>query len=238
MSSARIDLSSNGIDRTKPAIMDPYMPDDQWNTFCDDVDNSLRPIKEALKIHSIGFKLTPVIFLIFMIISFVTVFSGGGFSIFILFIIPIVFFLATAATSRHLFHSMSKIKTELERICKNTSDKQPFLSFHIRYEMHPRYYMNSYNSSHNGSNYHTTQYIEVLINDQNINMDPEIVIPEATVVSATNIEPSAPYVDDLEAAENKKNNTPEERLQTLEQMKHLLTQKEYENKRAEILSEI
>ena len=246
MSSARIDLSSKGvcsagIDRTMPAIMDPYMQDFEWKLFCDEIDAALRPVNMAQQLSLGFFGLTFVTFFIVMIVGFAsfandfgefpdTEDSDNG-SVAVLFVLPAAMIFLGMAFTCFAGYKSSQALTSIQDICKDTSDRQPRLSFHVRYE---RTYFRSYSGMghhdhgvghhHGHVRSHTTQYIEVSIN-QNTS-------PLATHV------PVATQNGNGGAVGNTTGYTTAERLAELDKVRNILSPEEYENKRAEIIADL
>lgn len=252
MSSARIDLSSRGsvcsmggIDRTKPAILDPYLSNVEWDKFCNDVDQVLKPVHFWNKVALGFFGVTFLTFLICIIVQFATMSSNNPFEEddddgipgATLFIIPVVSMIIGGVGMCLFSYKASKASLELERVCRETSQHQPRLSFHVRYERH---FFSSYGGTsvgvgvhdhhhhHHHSHSTTTQYIEVSINPNTVQVVTLQQQPMATTLG----------VGDPELAYNANNagTTTAERFENLEKAKPFMTEKEYQEKRAEILA--
>uniref|UniRef100_A0A7S1BJY7 Uncharacterized protein n=1 Tax=Corethron hystrix TaxID=216773 RepID=A0A7S1BJY7_9STRA len=238
--SARIDLSGGWsnwkqmflIGRTKPAIIDHYMSGTEWTEFCDDIDEALEPLNRASKYSAIAFLLTFVSTIISMSVYMITMFSKTfGTSLdddfgpprgqnLIFYVIGIIFVtvIISAAFNCNTGYKWQKSSEDIEEICAETSERQPRLSFHVRFE---RYY-----TFHGGdAKSHVNQYIEVLINQQGMHTELEPVAPYAPA--------SSPYV--VAAIPD---DTVQQRLKELEEVKHLLTEIEYSDKRTEILTDL
>uniref|UniRef100_A0A7S1BK59 Uncharacterized protein n=1 Tax=Corethron hystrix TaxID=216773 RepID=A0A7S1BK59_9STRA len=251
--SARIDLSSGGgfsnwkqmcrIGRTKPAIIDHYMSGTEWTEFCDDIDEALEPLNRASKYSTIAFFVAFVSAIISMIFFAITIFSKqkdlmpsfdgtsfddnfGSFDddfgpprgIFYGFGIIFVTVIISVAFTCNTGYKWQKSSEDIEEICAETSERQPRLSFHVRFE---RYY--TFHGDEAKS--HVNQYIEVLINQQGMHTELEPVAPYAPA--------SSPYV--VAAIPD---DTVQQRLKELEEVKHLLTEIEYSDKRTEILTDL
>ena len=95
-----------------------------------------------------------------------------------------------------------------------------------------------YGHHHHHQNFHvsTTEYIEVYVADAHNN----VTIPAATAVAQAVPLPSAPPASyDLEAALGRgEKKSAGERMRELDRMKGLLTDAEYQRKRAEIMSDV
>ena len=244
MPSARIELShgrsgicgGSGIDRTKPAALQSYMDDKDWKEFCKKVDVALEPTNLATRISKGTIGATFLIFLIIIVIFVVgTTTCFGNHSGYnnggpidcgpnpALFFVPVVMIFVSAATFCYAAIVAAGVQREIQRICEETSSRQPQLSFHVRYERH--YYRSR--GEHRSS---TTQYIEVSINRNN-NSPPD---------TATLIQPAVPMGDDIPIANAVALSvgSPAERLAELEKMKQLITGTEFEAKRAEILASL
>jgi len=254
-----------GVDRAKPAILASYIQDREWETFCDDIDAALKPVARALKFIWLAFGVSFLSFIVTGIVifsSFGSGFSGGhhngGFNFDDDFfnrgrrtssspMIIITPFVIMGPVMGLVFLSFinvawksSKANEEMGRVCKEISDRQPRLSFHVRYE---RFYYNNYHnnfgnehsdSHHGSSNYRTDQYIEVSVNE---NPDVEAPAPYAEPELSWRpvpVMPTAPYAETAVAVSA----STKDRLNDLEKARHLLTAEEYDRKRADILSSI
>lgn len=239
MPSSRIELShgrggicgGSGIDRTKPAVLEPYMNNKDWEEFCQKVDVALEPTNLATRISRGTFCATFLIFFIVLILSVVrtkTCFDNhSGYNSrgpndcgpdSALFVLPVVMIFVSTAAFCVSAVVATVVQREIQRICQDASRRQPQLSFHVRYERH--YYRRDRRSS-------TTQYIEVSMDGNN---------PPDTTVSTRTVIPMGDAVPIASAVVT--DGSPAERLAELEKMKHLITPKEFETKRAEILASV
>jgi hypothetical protein len=143
--------------------------------------------------------------------------------------------------------SRSKISTGLRKVCDETSSRHAGISFHVRYETRFWGYGGGYNDN---VHVQTHEYIEVYVsnaartNTYNNNND---VIPTVNAVSATpppvqayvvGVPTAPPKAEVIQSATIVAKKSPEERMRELEGMKSLLTEEEYQRKRAEILSDV
>lgn len=254
MSSARIDLSSRsavcslgGIDRTKPAILAPYMSQPMWDQFCNEIDDVLRPVHFWSKVAMACFGATFLTFLVVIIIQIVSVttsdpFGGdnpfdddffgdnnSGPGVPILFLIPFGSVIIGMTGMCFFAYKASQASLEIEKVCKKTSEQQPHLSFHVRYDRH-FYHSSGFSSGghhhHHGS--HTSssvdQYIEVSI-DSSTTAVPVTITNPYTTTSAT-----------LPSYTSNQGTSAAERLADLEKARAYMTDQEYERKRADILA--
>ena len=220
-------MCSSGIDRTMPAVMSPYMSNYQWVGFCDKIDEAMAPINKLGKLTMIGFAVTFAVFALVMIITFTSVstgfddddnFGSGGPNVFVFFALPAAAIVLTGGLSCYTGYKAQQVLLEIEDICKETSAAHPRLSFHVRYDYH---YRRNHNNHHSSST--STQYIEVSICQDTTAM--------STAVAAEPVVAGVPLVESTTT-----NLSPAERLAELEKVRHILSQEEYDNKRAEILA--
>lgn len=275
MSSARIDLGPGGatggfcaigIDRTKPAILDPYMPVNDWNTFCDEIDQALHPMAIAMKIVMVAFGLSFVSVLLVVVTGFL---SFGNFdatiSPFTFMFIPFIFMLLAMGAMCYQMYRAHTTLSEIQKICAETSQRQPNLSFHVRYEyryshsynyygrrpnyVYGHHHAHHYNPHGHHSHARTTNYIEVSINttgdvatgEAEIAVEPAV----ATPVVVDKVDPiyvpataTAPVEDPYSTLESGTKKSAKQRLEDLEKTKDLLTDEEYKEKRKEILADL
>ena len=244
-----------------PAILEGRLSTSQWNKFCDDLDTALKPAAKIRKAVLISMIVLPIIFIVLSAISFITFVMQSQNSFnnfpknndppnvlgnFIFMIIgAIVTFVGFGILMCVVVKSSNSISKELRNVCDVMSAAHSGISFHVRYESRlwsSGYgggygYDDGYGHHHHHHNVHvsTTQYIEVYVADAgNTNLDVPIVTATATAA------PSAPYYDPeaaLGSGEQKKK-SPAERMRELDQMKGLLSDEEYQRKRAEIMSDV
>ena len=194
--------------------------------------------------------------------------GGGGFGFTGFIIGAVVMFGGFALMAFVMMSARTKISSGLRKVCDETSAKHPDLSFHVRYETRiwgMNGY--GYGGGYGGGGYYggnrdvhvsTTEYIEVYVNNTAANNTTTTTatattIPTVNAVSATPAVqayvvgvPSAPPKADIVDPEipvvsgggQPKKRSAEERMRELEGMKSLLTEEEYQRKRAEILSDV
>ena len=145
MPSARIELSNGsgpcahyGIDPTRPAILSAYFGDKEWDEFCDQIDETLRPINCASMSFCGCFGLAVVVFaaiLAFVVIDFLNCEPleqcGPAMG---LFAVPVVFFFFAVVTLCVTLSMTFNTKSKLQEICQSISHRHPELSFHVQFE--------------------------------------------------------------------------------------------------------
>lgn len=144
--------------------------------------------------------------------------------------------------------SKNSISSGLRKVCDKYSAQHPGISFHVRYEQR-LWTSGGYHSHHHGHhrNVHvsTTEYIEVYVASDMATTDNNVVGGgEPSVVAQAFPIPSAPMAgsDDPEVAlggsSDEQKPTAAQRMRELDRMKGLLTEEEYQRKRAEIMSDV
>lgn len=242
MSTARIGLNNGsscvkayGIDRSRPAIMNDYMSDYEWEQFCDEIDNALAGMNLHQTFQLIAATLTLVTFIVTFAIAFASFGTPGGSPTFAIFTLPLIAMNCAIAIVCYGRTLANKAKNEMQVVCVDTSTKQPRLSFHVRYEY--QYYSRHYDGGsrmfnnghhhhgHDHTSVHTTQYIEV-----SINQDTVTIPIGAAPVFAT----AAPTATGVGTGVT----TAADRLAELDKIKYLLSPSEYEEKRTQIIKEM
>ena len=135
----------------------------------------------------------------------------------------------------------SEARLKMKKVCEETSAMHPGLSFHIRDEIRLIGYGGGYNNGFNNNGYYGGGY-NSNVNVSNTNYI-EVYVAEGTPAAvatqgyfAPSSVPSAPVMAVAEAEVKFK--SPEERMRELDKMKDMLTNEEYQAKRAEILSDV
>lgn len=132
-------------------------------------------------------------------------------------------------------------RNAMKKVCEETSAMHPGISFHIRDQMvFMGYSRRNYGNNNNGyggtynsgydANYSHTNYIEVYVTDG--------TTPTATGVQGYLAPTSMPSAPPVVMAEVEGVKSPQERMRELEGMRPMLTEDEYQAKRAEILSDV
>ena len=239
-----------------PAVLTGRLTDTQWNQFCDDLDEALKPAAKMRKVFLAGIILIPIIFIIFGAISFISFATAGQkqfdnfpnntsssndfLGSFIFFIIGgVVLFVGFGILTCVMIKSKNSISSGLRKVCDQYSARLPGVSFHVRYES--RLWSSGYSGYHSDVHVSTTEYIEVYVapSDTTTNVVVEPPIAQAIPVPV----PSAPTLtDDPEVAlgggRGGEKKSAAERMRELDRMKGLLTEDEYQRKRAEIMSDV
>lgn len=223
MASARIDLSNgagwgNAIDRTKPAILNNYMSDYEWEAFCEEIDTAMKPVNKVMMISMGFFGLVCIAFIVSFIMVFARIsdpYINSGHHPFVIFALPAAIILMCMLVFCYAAVVSTNARGVMQSVCASTSQRQPRLTFHVRYE---RSYSSYHSHHHHGS--HTAQYIEVSIDHHHVTIptgtdtEPDIVTGTGAVATAT------------------------DRLTELEKARHLLSPAEYDAKRTEIVNQL
>lgn len=261
MSSIRIEITGQSsfnspvkIDRAQPLQLAQHISTFQWESFCNTIDEALAPIthtrKNATRQMMCGFGISLVIFALNGILGA----TGLAFSIYWLMpIIGIAFVAVPACMSssavRTATNSFNEVIEEVRTILSAESSKSPCVSFHLKED--ETLHISSYSSSRFRISTRLKYYIECYVNDGSAGVlqQGETVVTNATLVTATAVQatPVSMFDNLANNAEagtltgNENNNdskTSLERLQELEALKSLITEDEYNRKKAEILDSI
>jgi hypothetical protein len=216
-------MFGRGIDRSKPSILSPQMPDHAWIAFCDDIDAAMESVAKAMKCAMICFGVSVASTLLVILVQIIVVFLLGYFGIVaVVFALPAVTMFISVFSFGNAFLKHSKACGDMNTICKEASDRHPPLTFRVKFD---RYY---YGYSFRNSTRHqhlTDHYIQVSVDG---NEDVENVVPAAQAI----VLPSQPTSALGGEA------TAQQRLKDLECAKHLLSKEEYERKRSDIIASI
>jgi hypothetical protein len=257
MSSAIISLQtghsctkSYGIDKTMPAIMNGKVPQSDWTAFCEQVENELQPLSNMqLSFQTLfGFFLVGcIVVAISMIVSFSLESASGV--IFVLFLVPFAFAISLFVFSICMASKVGTVFDNIQKICAETSKKSRIVSYHLRNDV----IVGGYDMNTNTRHTYRNVYIEVSISDQHFNNNyasnyasnypsNDVATATAAAIPVTTLGYYSPPASNssysLYVSSAVEMGTPEHRLNELEKIKHLLTPKEYETKRAEILSAV
>lgn len=248
------------VARAMPAILEGRLSSSQWNKFCDDLDTALKPAAKMRKIMLGGMIVLPILFIVFGAASFITFViqsqnsfddfpnNGGSPNVlgsFIFLIIgAVVMFAGFGILMCVAVKSRNSISAGMRKVCDETSARHPGVSFHVRYESRLwssggyGYYDDGYGHHHHHNNVHvsTTEYIEVYVADAATNNNLQVPLVTATV--APSVPPKTYYDPEAALGSGEQKKTPAERMRELEQMKGLLSDEEYQRKRAEIMSDV
>lgn len=247
------DSSDATVARAIPAILEGRLSNSQWNKFCDDLDEALKPAAKMRKVMLGGMIALPITFFVLTGISFYTFTKSSGFGPSVL-MFPMIIGAAMFAGIGILMcvaaKSKNSISTGLRNVCDDTS-AHPGVSFHVRYESRlwsspnfGHHHHDHFGHHYQNHNHHvsTEQYIEVNIADATNN---NVEVPTATATIAHAIPfPSAPpktktnYDPEIALGSGEEKKPPAERMRELNRMKSLLTEEEYQRKGAEIMSDV
>jgi len=259
MSSARIDFEGQygGIDccapqpfkisKTKPAILDGRMTNLEWTSFCERIDAALHPLNKlrrfagyATIVLVMAFIAVPVAVAIRSINNFNSPYGSSNSPNIAAFIIgPLVAMCGLVSIHCFIAKKSNSVMEDLQTICDGVSKQLPRLSFHVRFERQYYNYYRSYDQYGNTGS-HTTNYIEVIVAGDSTAAPyagDSTVVPYATAIAPVVLPcPTAPEMESPSFAGNaSSDHSPAERLATLEAMKPYLSDKEYSEKRTEIL---
>ena len=152
--------------------------------------------------------------------------------------------LGTVGSSCYAASKSGEARNKMKKVCEETSALHQGISFHIRDEMRFMGYRGgSYNNGYNNNGYNTGGYRSNNVDVLNTNYI-EVYVAEAGEATPAqgyfgpvSTIPRAPVLAVVEEA-NTNAKTPEERMRELQKMKGMLTEDEYQAKRAEILSDV
>ena len=249
------------IHRNKPSILtDTLMNTLDWDTFCDDIDR-------AMKFYEIPgniFQIIPYVIFFFVICILPLTFLSM-IQIFIhrfAYVIPIVLFVIVVMSACLDYRYFQIAKSRIETILVETRKKQPRLRFSLQFD--PLYERQQKTRSTRNRRFTRQQYIDVsiitqspagqntvvaspLFEDQQIfdySHHNEIYhlstlengqLPVTTTICPTDtVETGVVATTRMIATPV----SPLVRLEGLEQVKHLLTDQEYNSKRSEILGDL
>ena len=218
--------NSYHVDPTMPAVLRSSggVSEVEWKSFCDRVNKRLEPLnrQEGTRIASalcgIG-GLACVAIVAVMIMndfnesSYDPNYDTGGQNVALFFIIPAVLFAGACYVSGVTSNQSREVYKGVHDICVEASKRNSNVSYHFR---------NTELTQTAEVSLEHDIYIEVIFSDQNI----------MSVVQE--FPPSNSYPTLAVAVLM----TPEARLQQLEDMKHLLSAREYDDKRSSILASV
>mmetsp|Transcript_34717 Transcript_34717/g.75984 ORF Transcript_34717/g.75984 Transcript_34717/m.75984 type:complete len:250 (+) Transcript_34717:92-841(+) len=249
MTNCRIDLTGQQggacasdpirISRVQPAAMANYMSSAAWTSFCDKVDDALKPLDQVRRISRLTFVAFFALFLVFMILPILTISSdpssGMNFP-FIGFIIgPLLLMAGMIGMQCYAKQKSTNALKGLEAVCEDISKQYSQLSFHVRFDyiLYGRYgggYHGNQYHRNNGPHTMTTNYIEVSVAD----VEAASAVP--TYGDGGLGAPSAPPLVTASLAGEEK--SAAERLRDLDEIRGMLSQEEYDRKRKEILDSV
>eukprot|EP00562_Extubocellulus_spinifer_P010824 CAMPEP_0178497212 /NCGR_PEP_ID=MMETSP0696-20121128/14559_1 /TAXON_ID=265572 /ORGANISM="Extubocellulus spinifer, Strain CCMP396" /LENGTH=249 /DNA_ID=CAMNT_0020125605 /DNA_START=14 /DNA_END=763 /DNA_ORIENTATION=+ len=249
MTNCRIDLTGQQggacasdpirISRVQPAAMANYMSSAAWTSFCDKVDDALKPLDQVRRISRLTFVAFFALFLVFMILPILTISSdpssGMNFP-FIGFIIgPLLLMAGMIGMQCYAKQKSTNALKGLEAVCEDISKQYSQLSFHVRFD-YILYVVKAADITaistivNNGPHTMTTNYIEVSVAD----VEAASAVP--TYGDGGLGAPSAPPLVTASLAGEEK--SAAERLRDLDEIRGMLSQEEYDRKRKEILDSV
>jgi len=226
---------SYGIDPTMPAILRASggVHEMEWRAFCDQVSTKLEPLNKLQRKFQIFIGLFVVAFIAVMITFAIVVpksimssdmtsevgFGGPQYLVFVLFLVPFLLMMGMIGVRCCVSKITQETFKSIHEVCVEASKKNPLVSYHFRNDL----IVTGYSPATQTHNTSRNVYIEVCIRDQTVNHSP-----------TTYLTAGYPTV----ASHTLGTNTPAERLEKLEKMKHLLSNQEYEAKRSDILAAV
>ena len=133
---ARIEIVSSPrpihIDRTLPSNLQDHLRQNEWESFCNNIDTVLHPLDVALEVCQIIYFGAAALCFVALLVLLLPV-SNHDHSLFIL-VVSIFFFVASnMMCSLYLRHKLDRTHGQLEMICHTmTNLKATSLSFHLR----------------------------------------------------------------------------------------------------------
>ena len=221
--------NSYHVDPTMPAVLrsSGFVQDDEWKSFCDRVNKRLGPLnrQEGTQIASalIGIAILACVAIVAVVITEIPLYESssydpnydtGGNNVALFFIIPAVLFAGACCASGGTSNQSREVYKGVHDICVEASKRNSNVSYHFR-NTEPT-------QTAEGTHHDRNIYIEVIFSDQNS-------------MSAVQESPPNNSYPTLAAAVLM---TPEARLKQLEDMKHLLSAREYDDKRSSILASV
>jgi hypothetical protein len=222
-------VSDITIDRRLPGALNSHMSASVWTQFCDKIDEALTSIgeiKRNLQKNAIIFAAVYILLCVaFFILTMVDTNISLIFWLLIGSAIGSVMVMVFCIKSQRVRAQLQEVEEDVKKLCITEGDKMPGVSFHLREEEHLRYSSGSTDGSVVAGMYvsHVTQYIEC-----SVSASPSMMELGSL---ATPVAMAAPevFTTKMSAAE---------RLSGLEDIKGMLTEKEYNSKRRAILREM
>jgi hypothetical protein len=240
---------SYGIDPTMPAILRAGggVHEMEWRAFCDQVSTKLEPLNKLQRKFQIFIGLFVVAFIAVMIAFAIVVpksimsfkgenngpdgaeggttmtsevgFGGPQYLFIVLFLVPFLLMMGMIGVGCCVSKIAQETFKSIHEVCVEASKKNPLVSYHFKNDL----IVTGYSPATQTHNTARNVYIEVSISDQTVNHSPTSYLTAGypTVTSHT-----------------LGTDTPVERLEKLENMKHLLSNHEYEAKRSDILAAV
>lgn len=220
-------VSDITIDRRLPGALNSHMSASVWTQFCDKIDEALTSIgeiKRNLQKNAIIFAAVYILLCVaFFILTMVDTNISLIFWLLIGSAIGSVMVMVFCIKSQRVRAQLQEVEEDVKKLCITEGDKMPGVSFHLREEEHLRYSSGSSDTAAGMYVSHVTQYIEC-----SVSASPSMMELGSL---ATPVAMAAPevFTTKMSAAE---------RLSGLEDIKGMLTEKEYNSKRRAILREM
>ena len=225
-------VSDITIDRSLPGALNSLMSASAWTQFCDKIDEALTSIgeiKRNLQKNAIIFAAVYILLSVIFSVALLTMLDNNISLIFLLltsgFIgsFTVVVLVIVCIKNQRVRAQLQEAKEDVKKLCRTEGDKMPGVSFHLREEEHLRYSSGSSDTAAGMYVSHVTQYIECSVSASPSMMElGSLATPVAMAVPEV-------FTTKMSAAE---------RLAGLEDIKGMLTEKEYNSKRRAILREL
>lgn len=249
--------STVSIDRSIPALLGDRMSNQEWISFCDNVDQALEPAQTIRKqLACCTFLSVAASIGIFIAIAVMgatgrifSIGSGGGFNP-VYIVLFIAFIVAPTSIQCYIIkkrsEGLSKVYDDLRTVINAESSKRSDISFHLREDTSVRYYSSSTSNTHR-LHTSTIYYIECNVrlagaghssNDGGNAFQHIPTVASPVVMSSLFDSISGGGGGNSSATTMAKSGGKStlERLQELEGIKSLISEEEYNNKRNAILS--
>lgn len=215
------------VSRSMPAVLSDRMLYSSWTLFCDKLDEALAPATKARR-HSLIYTILLISFVIVMIIIGMVFVSSSSMASYIPYLIAFVatvggFCIIWCWTAR----VRNRVEEEMEKVCDGTSAMHPGVSFYMGRQRK--------SSTDQGSDLRSSalSFIEVCVSNDTATHG--YIAPLAHAASPANIV-DEPEID--KGAGNEEEGTAE-RMGELDQTKQgLLTEDEYQQKRADLSTNV
>jgi len=219
---ATVQINGPKMDRTVPAPIQSILPDRDWGEFCDKVEEIAKPQGMRLGISVAimfgGFILGGVLEGIGFVSRNIALQAIG---------FPMLF-----GSVAFGFYNMCKMQkdfnSDINGACEDFSKSHPSLTIHYRTRTY---------GSHD--NRHTDHCFEIFTTGDQV-VSATTSTPEAAILEAVAVEVPSGSADQSYSKDVKTETSPALRLKQLEEMRDgfLITEKEYEAKRKEILDSV
>ena len=238
-STARVEIVTNPrpihIDRTLPSLLKPHLENNEWQSFCDEIDSSLATLNRAFQSFQCcirtGFAISVVIVVLYIVlVQALSVLREESF----FFILPVFFILIVSkfVMIYNIGKTLSQAHSSIEVACDEMSLKKPSLSFILRHSPAKV----GWGGLQKGR---VDNFVQATVNSH-IEVVVKVDIAEVPVDDIDELQATSSGIPEVIAYTilNTTASGAEDRLEVLERIRHLLTDTEYQDKRAEILSAV